>query len=201
MHVLRIAMALSLQNFVFAIFAIIPIFEANSINSEHHPHDHHHHHGLKSLHFTLFDQETVNKTAFTIVNGVAGAGLSELASPFGTLFVLNDPLTVTANSSSKVVGTSEALTITSSLDGLQGISVAKFTLNLKNHKGSISVVGVTHNLNPSDHPIVGGTGDFLFVQGYITTSPVSFSGLNVIFKIEFHVYWPPYATSAHKGNN
>ena len=61
--------------------------------------------------------------------------------------------------------------------------MAKITLNFKHRKGSISILGVTHNTKPSDHPVVGGTGDFLFVQGYIT----------VVYKIEFHLYWPPYA--------
>lgn len=92
-----------------------------------------------------------------------------------------------------VLGTAQGTSITSSLDGLQSISMAKITLNFKHRKGSISILGVTHNTKPSDHPVVGGTGDFLFVQGYITSSPVDLKGITVVYKIEFHLYWPPYA--------
>ncbi|KAJ9172570.1 hypothetical protein P3X46_015793 [Hevea brasiliensis] len=156
-----------------------------------------HHHQLKSLHFSLYQHETINKTGYIIVNGVAGANLSQTALPFGTLFVFEDSMTVTANRSSKLVGIAEGTSITSSLDGLTSISTAKITLSLKNHKGSISIVGGTHNIKPADHPVVGGTGDFLFVQGYVTSSPVDLVGTTVVYKIEFHLYWPPYAEQVH----
>lgn len=152
-----------------------------------------HHQGLKSLHFTLFQHETINKTGYIIVNGVAGPGVSQNTTPFGTLFVFQDPLTVTANRSSKLIGIGEGTSITSSLDGLQSISIAKITLRMKRHVGSISIVGGTHNIKPSDHPVVGGTGDFMFVQGYVTSSPLDLQGQTVVYKIEFHLYWPPYA--------
>lgn len=118
---------------------------------------------------------------------------AKTTTPFGTLFVFQDPLTLKPNSKSKIVGIAEGTSITSSLNGLQSISVAKITLKMKHYKGSISVVGGTHNTKPSNHPVVGGTGDFLFVQGYVTSSPVDLSGITVTFKIQFHLYWPPYA--------
>lgn len=131
------------------------------------------------------------------MNGVeVGVGVTQTTTPFGTLFVFQDPLTVTANRSSKLVGIAEGTSITSSLDGLRSISIAKLTLRLKHHKGSVSVVGGTNNIKPSDHPVVGGTEDFLFVQGYVTSSPVDLKGVTVVYKIEFHLYWPPYATQA-----
>ncbi|XP_058090619.1 pterocarpan synthase 1-like [Magnolia sinica] len=159
---------------------------------------HHHHHDqrLKSLHFSLFQQETINKTGYIIVNGVAGPGVSQTTTPFGTIFAFQDPMTATPAASSRVIGIAEGTSITSSLDGLRSISIAKITLKLKNYKGSISVLGGTHNIKPSDHPVVGGTGDFMFVQGYVRSSPVDLAGITVVYKIEFHLYWPPYATHA-----
>lgn len=179
--------ALSLQNQVLAVllFALLS-FEATTSTS-------HHKHGLKSLHFSLFQHETINKTGYIIVKGVAGPAVGQTTTPFGTLFAFEDPMTVAANRSSKLVGIAEGTTVTSSLDGLRTISIAKITLRLKNYKGSISIVGGTHNIKPSDHPVVGGTGDFLFVQGYVTSSPVDLEGITVVYKIEFHLYWPPYA--------
>lgn len=187
-------MAYALQNYALNIFllalALIP-FEG-ACGSHHHQLQH-----LKSLHFSLFQHETINRTGYVIVNGVQGGpGITETTTPFGTLFVFQDPLTVTANRSSKLVGIAEGTSITSSLDGLRSISIAKLTLRLKNHRGSVSIVGGTHNVKPSDHPIVGGTEDFLFVQGYVTSSPVDLKGFTVTYKIKFHLYWPPYATHA-----
>ncbi|EEF40698.1 Disease resistance response protein, putative [Ricinus communis] len=156
-----------------------------------------HHHGVESLHFALYQHETINKTGYIIVNGVAGASISQTTTRFGTLFVFQDPMTVTPNRTSKVVGMAEGTSVTSSLDGLTSISTAKISLHLKHHKGSISIVGGTHNVKPADHPVVGGTGDFLLVQGYVTSSPVDLSGLTVVYKIEFHLYWPPYAKQLH----
>ncbi|RDY14217.1 putative serine/threonine-protein kinase PIX13, partial [Mucuna pruriens] len=131
----------------------------------------------ESLHFSLFQHETINKTGYVIVNGVEGGkGTTDTSIPFGTVFVFQDPLTANANRSSKQLGTAEGTSITSSLDGLSSISVAKLTLRLENRKGSIFIVGSTNNIERSDHPVVGGTEDFLFVQGYITSSPVDLKG-------------------------
>lgn len=168
--------------------------DATCKSHHHHHHKHQQEYELTSLHFSLFQHETINKTGYIIVNGVAGPGVSQTTTPFGTLFAFQDPMTLTANRTSKMVGTAQGTSITSSLDGMQSISIAKITLNMKRHKGSISIVGATDNLKPSDHPVVGGTGDFLFVQGYVTSSPVNLKGMTVTYKIEFHLYWPPYAT-------
>ncbi|XP_010266178.1 PREDICTED: dirigent protein 19-like [Nelumbo nucifera] len=186
-------MANSLQSlfFIVPVLFLIPYKVASTTH-----HHHHHHHGLKTLHFSLYQQETINKTGYVIVNGVAGPGISQTTTPFGTIFTFQDPMTVTANRSSKVVGIAEGTSITSSLDGLRSISIAKITLSMKNYKGSLSILGGTHNIKPSDHPVVGGTGDFMFVQGYVTSSPVDLKGQTVVYKIEFHLYWPPYAIQA-----
>lgn len=178
----------------FYSFVTISLFVLNPLKATSHNH-HHHHHGLKSLHFSLYQHETFNKTGYIIVNGVTGPPVGPTTTPFGTLFVFQDPLTLKPNTTSKVVGTAEGTSITSGLDGLQSISIAKLTLDVKKHKGSISIVGGTHNIKPSNHPVVGGTDDFLFVQGYVTSSPVNLAGITVTYKIEFHLYWPPYASS------
>ncbi|XP_004509433.1 dirigent protein 19-like [Cicer arietinum] len=183
-------MASSLHNYAIVIISLLAIIQFKSTSGS----SHHHHKHLKSLHFSLYQHETINKTGYIIVNGIkGGAGITQTTTPFGTLFVFQDSLTLTSNRSSKHVGISEGTSITSSFDGLQSISIAKFSVRLKNYKGSISVVGGTNNIKASDHPIVGGTEDFMFVQGYVTSSPVDLKGITVVYKIEFHIYWPPYA--------
>ncbi|KAK1410520.1 hypothetical protein QVD17_37057 [Tagetes erecta] len=181
-------MASLMHFFTTLLFFLIPLVATTTRHR-------HHHHGLKSLHFALYQHETINKTGYFVVPGVAGPPVSQTTTPFGTLFVFQHPLTIKPNRTSKQVGTAEGSSITSGLDGLQSISTAIITLNVKKHKGSISIVGVTNNIKPSNHPVVGGTGDFLFVQGYVTSSPVNLVGITVTYKIQFHLYWPPYAHS------
>ncbi|KAJ0974558.1 hypothetical protein J5N97_016523 [Dioscorea zingiberensis] len=162
-------------------------------------HKHHQDHVpvLKSLHFSLYQHETINQTGYIIVNGVAGAGVGQTTTPFGTIFAFNDKMSTKPDSNSNVKGIAEGVSITSSLDGLRSVSFAKITLKIKGYQGSISILGGTHNIKPADHPVVGGTGDFMFVQGFVRSSPVDLQGVAVVYKIEFHLYWPPYAAAVH----
>ncbi|XP_077221470.1 uncharacterized protein LOC143855144 [Tasmannia lanceolata] len=172
-------MATSLQSLLLVLSILLL---ANIATSSYH----------KALNFTLFQHETINKTGFIVYTGPTGPAVTLTTAPIGTINTFQDPLMATASNSSMVLGTVEGTSVTSGVDGLQGISMAKITLNLKGHKGSISILGVIRNIVPSDIPVVGGTGDFLFVGGYVTTSPVNVVGLTATFKIEFHLYWPPF---------
>ncbi|GJM92385.1 hypothetical protein PR202_ga08857 [Eleusine coracana subsp. coracana] len=150
----------------------------------------------KTLSFTLYQQETINKTGYIVVDGVAGAGVSQTTTPFGTVYVFRDDLTVHADKASRVAGVAEGTSITTSLDGLQSMSLAKITIHHKGHRGSVSVLGGTYNTKPSDYPVVGGTGDFAYALGYVRSSPVNLIGQTVTYKMELHLYWPPYAHDA-----
>ena len=155
----------------------------------------------KTLSFTLYQHETINKTGYIVVDGVAGAGVSQTTTPFGTIYVFRDDLTVRADRASPVAGVAEGSSITTSLDGLQSLSLAKITVHHRGHRGSVSVLGGTYNTKPSDYPVVGGTGDFAYALGYVRSSPVDLRGRTVTYKMELHLYWPPYAhyaTVPHK---
>ncbi|XP_074315449.1 pterocarpan synthase 1-like [Silene latifolia] len=163
-----------------------------TISSTHH-HDRHRHHGLKSIHFTLYQHDVVNKTDFLIVPSPFGTNITQTTSPFGTVGVINDKLTLTPDPTSKVLGSVQSISITSSFDGLDSLSICRIKLELENGlTGSLSLLGVVNALKTSDNPVVGGTGDFLFVQGYVTASPVSFQGFTYVYKQDFHLFWPPY---------
>uniref|UniRef100_A0ACD5UV50 Uncharacterized protein n=1 Tax=Avena sativa TaxID=4498 RepID=A0ACD5UV50_AVESA len=153
-------------------------------------------HGGRTLSFTLYQQETINKTAYMVVDGVAGAGVSQTTTPFGTVYVFRDNLTVHADRASPVAGVAEGTSITTSLDGLLSLSMAKVTIHHRGHRGSVSIIGGTYNIGPSDYPVVGGTGDFAYALGYVRSSPVDLRGSTVTYKLELQLYWPPYAQYA-----
>lgn len=150
----------------------------------------------KTLSFTLYQHETINKTGYIVVDGVAGASVSQTTTPFGTIYVFRDDLTVHADRASRVVGVAEGTSITTSLDGLRSLSLAKVTVHRRGHRGSVSVLGGTYNTKPSDYPVVGGTGDFAYAVGYVRSSPVDLRGSTVTYKMKLHLYWPPYARYA-----
>lgn len=147
----------------------------------------------KTLSFTLYQHETINWTGYIVVDGVAGAGVSQTTTPFGTIYVFRDDLTVRADRDSRVAGVAEGTSVTTSLDGLQSMSLAKIAVHHRAHRGSVSVLGGTYNTKPSDYPVVGGTGDFAYALGYVRSSPVDLRGRTVTYKMELHLYWPPYA--------
>ncbi|XP_031107702.1 dirigent protein 1-like [Ipomoea triloba] len=154
----------------------------------------------KYVHLTFYQHETVNKTAYLVTDGMPSTvDLVPFGSPFGSLVVFHDTLTATEDPDSEVVGEEEGTFITSRFDGSVGITTCIFNLNLPNYKGTISIVGATHVSVPSDHPIIGGTGDFLFVQGYGKSTLVSLEGLTAIYRVDLHLYWPSYA--APKSSN
>ncbi|KAJ3693940.1 hypothetical protein LUZ60_009420 [Juncus effusus] len=156
------------------------------------------HYNIKTLNFTLYQHETINKTGYIVVDGVAGVGVSETTTPFGTIFVFRDNLTTHVSASSRFAGVAEGTAITTSLDGLRSLSAAKITIEFLGYEGSISILGGTYNTKPSEYPVLGGTGDFMYTFGHIRSTPVDLQGVTVVYKIDFFIYWPPYASSVPK---
>uniref|UniRef100_A0ACD5V063 Uncharacterized protein n=1 Tax=Avena sativa TaxID=4498 RepID=A0ACD5V063_AVESA len=179
---------------VFMLFSSTAATPSPSPSSSNKTHDDGH--GGRTLSFTLYQQETINKTAYMVVDGVAGAGVSQTTTPFGTVYVFRDNLTVHADRASPVAGVAEGTSITTSLDGLLSLSMAKVTIHHRGHRGSVSILGGTYNIGPSDYPVVGGTGDFAYALGYVRSSPVDLRGSTVTYKFELQLYWPPYAQYA-----
>ena len=153
---------------------------------------------LKSLHLTLYTHETFNKTAFFTVKGITNPKfITKTPNPFGSfgsMFAFNDPITEKPNPTSKVIGYMEGSAVSSNFKGDQATCICRTTLNLKGYKGEIISVGTAYFSRASELPIIGGSGDFRFVQGYMTFSSVDLMGPGACYKTDFYLYWPPYAT-------
>lgn len=85
-------MAIQYLYLVTTLLFALTLKQGNSISHQNN------HHEPKSLHFTLYFHDMLNKTGHIImVNGVAGVSITQFASPFGTLYVLQNPMTVSSN--------------------------------------------------------------------------------------------------------
>ena len=115
-------------------------------------HDNHHcrGHRHKSFHFTLFEHAWNHKQNIICH--------TETTTPLWSFFVLQDYLTTKAKKSSKQLGTTKGTSITSSLDGLSRIWVAKLTLCLNDDKGSSNVrLGNSHKKIVSIETLLKGS--------------------------------------------
>ncbi|KAK9689063.1 hypothetical protein RND81_09G032700 [Saponaria officinalis] len=183
---------------LFSFIVLITLFSTLALS-----HDLKHHHiatknHLKSLKFTLYLHETINKTAYFVVKGVAGpTGITKTSNSFGSLVVYQDPLTETPDPTSKVLGHVEGLATTSSFTGERTTCVSRMTLNIKGYKGELLNVETGYYNQVSELPFVGGTGDFRFAQGYIISTLFDLRGEGACYKTDFVIYWPPYAHLAN----
>lgn len=150
----------------------------------------------KSEVFTVYQHDRVNETGYVVVTGPAGASSSDTTRPFGSIYVFRDVLTVHTGSSSAVAGVMEGTSTTTSFDGLRNLLAARITLRHRGYMGSLSVLGGSHNTRPSVYPVVGGTGDFLYAEGWVRQTPVDSDGPELMHKLEINVYWPPYVKFA-----
>ncbi|XP_057538364.1 dirigent protein 1-like [Amaranthus tricolor] len=152
---------------------------------------------ITSLHFTGYLHEKFNKTIYFTFKGQKRSAKSA-SNPFGSLLAYNEPLTETPNPSSKLLGNMEGSGVTSSFNGDRMTFICRSKLKIKGYEGEILNVGSASFTKLSELPIVGGTGDFRFAQGYIIQSDM-FKGIGgaSYYKVDFHVYWPPFSVLAH----
>ncbi|KAL2926206.1 Dirigent protein 1 [Bienertia sinuspersici] len=144
--------------------------------------------GLRSLHLSIYLHETFNMTAYVIEKGVSGDDITTKSSPYGSLMVYNDLLSETPNRNARAVGHMEGSGVTTGFDSDRVTSVIRTTLKLKGYKGELLNVGAAYYAQLSEYPIVGGTGDFRFVQGYMTTSVVDINHPTTCYKVDFYLF-------------
>ncbi|CAO2842808.1 unnamed protein product [Amaranthus hypochondriacus] len=152
---------------------------------------------IRYLHFTVYLHEKFNKTTYFTIKGQKH-NTKSASNPFGSLLAYNEPLTETPNPSSKLLGNMEGSGVTSSFNGDRMTFICRSKLKIKGYKGEILNVGSASFTKLSELPIVGGTADFRFAHGYIIQSDL-LKGIDgaSYYKVDFHVYWPPFAVLLH----
>ncbi|KAL5722438.1 hypothetical protein ACHQM5_005961 [Ranunculus cassubicifolius] len=123
-----------------------------------------------NLHFYFHDIISGNKPTAQKIVGPASGG-------FGTTMVVDDPLTVGQEATSKVIGAAQGVYTSASQNDISLLMILNYGFTDGKYNGSsLSVLGsnpVMHTVR--EMPIVGGTGLFRFARGYARAKTVWFN--------------------------
>eukprot|EP01018_Ginkgo_biloba_P013674 Gb_30774 [translate_table: standard] len=153
---------------------------------------------MKRARMDLFWHDDFNFTDFLVLPGLKGIGapLSPVSAPFGAMAVFNDRLTQGPARHSPQLGTIQGIAIISAFDGYSSFSASTLTLKTSKYAGTLTFVGPFANNDESKLSVVGGTDDFMFVQGLILMKPFVVSILNATYSLNLNLFWPPHASSS-----
>lgn len=116
--------------------------------------------------FYLHDVATGPNATVAPVIGINGKVWSY--STFGTIFVIDDPVTLTPNQNSVHVGRAQGLLTAASFDGSNVNVVISIVFNNMQYSGStLELQGTSRQReNYREISVVSGTGRFRFARGY-----------------------------------
>ncbi|KAJ6864581.1 hypothetical protein NC651_035208 [Populus alba x Populus x berolinensis] len=143
---------------------------------------------LSHLHFYFHDIVSgKNPTAVRI----ARADMTNTSSTgFGMVAMIDDPLTMTPELSSKLVGRAQGFYASASQNDIGLLMTMNFVFMEGKHNGStLSVLGRNSVFSTvREMPIVGGSGLFRFARGYAQASTHTFDRSTGDAVVEYNVY-------------
>ncbi|KAK4437661.1 Dirigent protein 11 [Sesamum alatum] len=148
----------------------------------------HGHHKTAKLHFYVQD---LLKGENQTVHEVARAEItSNSATSFGSVRVLDNPMTAGPDINSTPVGRFQGLVTSADLEILSFVMNINFVFTAGRFRGStISISGMNQVMSDRrELPVIGGTGAFRFARGYVITTTYSADmekGYNVL---EYTIY-------------
>ena len=157
---------------------------------------------LTHLHFYFHDVVTGPNPTMLIVAEPEGRRKDEL--PFGTVVIIEDPLTLGPEPDSKLIGKAQGLYTSISQKEMALMMVMTFAFTEGEFDGStLSILGRNMVEHPvREMPIIGGTGLFRFARGFARTNFVSVDWSTGDAIVEYNVYVTHYLTpdSSSPGN-
>ncbi|KAI3738543.1 hypothetical protein L2E82_28578 [Cichorium intybus] len=142
---------------------------------------------LTHLHFYFHDIVTGHHP--TAVK-VAAPGTNASRSFFGLVMMMDDPLTLTPEPGSKIVGRAQGIYASADLKELGFLMVLNYCFTEGKYNGStLSILGRNAALMPMrEMPVVGGSGLFRFARGYAQakTHSIDFKTGNAV--VEYDVF-------------
>ncbi|XP_015901357.3 dirigent protein 21-like [Ziziphus jujuba] len=150
---------------------------------------------LTHLHFYFHDNITGRiPTSVRVAGGpkVKNKPLTDFSAVlnFGTVVVMDDPLTVGPEPTSKLVGRAQGIYSTASQTEVAFLMVLNYVFLEGKYNGStLSILGRNSILSKvREMPIVGGSGIFRFAKGCAQARTYSFNTTNGDAVVEYNVY-------------
>ena len=109
---------------------------------------------------------------------------------FGKVLMMDDPLTVGPERSSKQVGSAQGIYASASQSEVGLLMVYNFVFTEGKYNGStLSILGRNSVFSPvREMPIVGGSGLFRFARGYAQASTHNLDAKTLDAVVEYNVY-------------
>ncbi|KAM0978130.1 hypothetical protein ACFX2I_014058 [Malus domestica] len=150
-------------------------------------------HGLKReklSHVHFYFHDIVSGRTPTAVKVADAPTTNTSMTGFGTVFMMDDPLTISPESSSKLVGKAQGIYASASQSELGLLMALNFVFVEGKYNGStLSVLGRNTVFSAMrEMPIVGGSGLFRFARGYAHASTHQFDIKTGDAVVEYNVY-------------
>ncbi|KAL7615879.1 pterocarpan synthase 1-like [Lactuca sativa] len=143
---------------------------------------------LTHLHFYFHDIVTSRHP--TAIKVAAAPIANTTRSLFGLMMMMDDPLTLTPEPRSKIVGRAQGMYASADLKELGFLMVLNYCFTEGKYNGStLSILGRNAALTPvREMPVVGGSGLFRFARGYAQakTHSIDFTTGNAV--VEYNVF-------------
>ncbi|KAK1411898.1 hypothetical protein QVD17_32744 [Tagetes erecta] len=143
---------------------------------------------LSHLHFYL--QETVTGNNPTAIRVAEAATTNASRTAFGATVVIDDPLTMGPEPTSKIVGRAQGIYAFDSLSESRLLMALNYVFVEGKYNGStLSILGSNEVFSHvREMPIVGGSGLFRFARGYALAKTHFFNLTNGDTIVEYNVY-------------
>ncbi|XAR59810.1 hypothetical protein NMG60_11015788 [Bertholletia excelsa] len=142
---------------------------------------------VTKLHFYFHDNVTGKN--ITTVQVARYNTTSNTSISFGSVFVLDDPLTVGPEPNSTLLGRAQGIFASSSMEEVSFLMPLNFVFTSGNYKGStLSLLGRNPIFNEyREMPIVGGSGVFRLARGIATVKTYWFDVASLNAVVEYNV--------------
>ncbi|KAH9323279.1 hypothetical protein KI387_017918, partial [Taxus chinensis] len=122
----------------------------------------------------FYVQETATGPNATVTTVAGVNGTSSNLSGFGSVFVIDDPVTQGSDNTSKILGRLQGLEGNSGRYGGPNYHMVS-SIIFENGAGSLEIHGTIRTpLAVRELAVVGGTGQFRYARGYVLVEVVSF---------------------------
>ncbi|KAH7284278.1 hypothetical protein KP509_34G046700 [Ceratopteris richardii] len=124
---------------------------------------------------TVYNYLSIPGSNSTLGYNTVRCGQSPSAQPnsSGQIYYFDMPLLEKGSLTSRLLRRVQGTFVCTALEGSIIFASETFTLNCTSHRGTFTGVGLEFIGQVSSKPITGGTDDFAFSNGLVTTTPLS----------------------------